>query len=200
MPKPVPVIILSSIGDMSRKKYPGLFSAILIKPAKQSQLLKSIYNELGDRKEAVPAEEKPNNVLDPDFARQYPLDILIAEDNPVNQMLIQRVLTKLGYQTDLAQNGLEALQKASAKLYEVILMDVQMPEMDGFASTKAIRNLKTEQPYIIAMTANALAEDRDICLSNGMDNYISKPMKLDILVAMLKEVYAIKKQHVPLKK
>jgi CheY-like chemotaxis protein len=190
----LPIIMLSSIGDTTRKKYPGLFSAVLVKPVKQNQLLKSIYAELGERKETVtPVMEKPENVLDPEFANNHPLEILIAEDNPVNQMLIQRILVKLGYQTTLAQNGLEALQNVSEKTYDVILMDVQMPEMDGFASTEKIRELAIPQPYIIAMTANALAEDREICLNKGMDNYISKPLKLEALVAILKEAYAIKK-------
>jgi CheY-like chemotaxis protein len=192
MVHPVPVIILSSIGDTSRKKYPGLFSAVLVKPVKQNQLLKSIYAELGDRKETIQIEEKQTNILDTEFAMHYPMDILIAEDNPVNQMLIQRILLKLGYQTILAQNGLEALQQVSEKSYDVILMDVQMPQMDGFEATKHIRQLAIEQPYIIAMTANALAEDREICLGQGMDNYVSKPMKLDVLVNVLKEAYSRK--------
>jgi len=190
----LPIIMLSSIGDTTRKKYPGLFSAVLVKPVKQNQLLKSIYAELGERKEEVqPLSEKPENVLDPEFANNYPLEILIAEDNPVNQMLIQRILVKLGYQTAMAQNGLEALQNVSEKTYDVVLMDVQMPEMDGFASTENIRKLDTPQPYIIAMTANALAEDREICLNKGMDNYISKPLKLEALVTILKEAHSIKK-------
>jgi len=108
-------------------------------------------------------------------------------------MLIQRILVKLGYQTAMAQNGLEALQNVSEKTYDVVLMDVQMPEMDGFASTENIRKLDTPQPYIIAMTANALAEDREICLNKGMDNYISKPLKLEALVTILKEAHSIKK-------
>jgi len=194
MPHPVPVIILSSIGDASRKKHPGLFSAVLVKPVKQNQLLKSIYAQLGDRKETIQMDEKPASILSTDFAAEYPMDILIAEDNPVNQMLIQRILDKLGYKTILAQNGLEALQKVSEKLYDVILMDVQMPEMDGFEATRHIRLLDIEQPYIIAMTANALAEDREICMGQGMDNYISKPMKLDILVNVLQEAYSMKKR------
>jgi signal transduction histidine kinase/CheY-like chemotaxis protein/ligand-binding sensor domain-containing protein len=198
MPNPVPVIILSSIGDTSRKKYQGLFSAVLIKPVKQSQLLKSIYAELGDRKEIVQIEEKKSKVLNVDFAKQYPMNILIAEDNPVNQMLIQRILVKLGYQTNMAQNGLEVLQMLSEKPYHVILMDVQMPEMDGFEATKNIREQDIDQPYIVAMTANALTEDREICLSQGMDNYVSKPMRLDTLVSVLMEAYAIKKGSVML--
>ena len=191
----LPVIMLSSIGDASRKKYPGLFSAVLVKPVKQSQLLKSICAELGERKEAVhQVNEKPENILDPEFANTYPLEILIAEDNMVNQMLIQRILAKLGYKTNTVSNGLEALQKVSEGAYDVVLMDVQMPEMDGFASTENIRKLDNmPQPYIIAMTANALAEDREICLNKGMDNYISKPLKLEALVTILKEAYTIKK-------
>ncbi|MGZ3810455.1 MAG: two-component regulator propeller domain-containing protein [Mucilaginibacter sp.] len=194
MPKPVPVIILSSIGDASRKKYPGLFSAILIKPVKQNQLLKSIYAELSDVKEMVATEEKQNNVLSPEFAAQYPIDILIAEDNPVNQMLIERILVKLGYKAVVTNNGYEALQKIKEKPYDVLLMDIQMPVMDGFEATKNIRQLDISQPFIVAMTANALSEDREICLNQGMDSYISKPMKLDILVSILKEAYHSKKR------
>jgi len=192
---PLPVIILSSIGDTSRKQHPGLFSSVLVKPVKQNQLLKSIYTELGDRKETVTqVEERPDSLLDPEFAAKYPLEILIAEDNLVNQMLINRILSKLGYTTTMAQNGLEALQKVSESgAYEVVLMDVQMPEMDGFVSTENIRKLDMQQPYIVAMTANALAEDRDICLNNGMDNYISKPLRLEVLVSILKEAHSIKK-------
>jgi len=190
----LPIIMLSSIGDTTRKKYPGLFSAVLVKPVKQNQLLKSIYAELGERKETVAqVTEKPENLLDPEFANNYPLEILIAEDNPVNQMLIQRILVKLGYKTTTVQNGLEALHSVSENAYDVVLMDVQMPEMDGFASTGHIRKLDILQPYIVAMTANALAEDREICLSKGMDSYISKPLKLEVLVALLKEAHTIKK-------
>ena len=193
LPNPLPVIILSSIGDTSRKKYQGLFSSVLVKPVKQGQLLKSIYAELGDRKETVHVEEKTESLLDPNFGIKHPLNILVAEDNPVNQILILRILVKLGYQATLAQNGLEALQKVSANSYDVVLMDVQMPEMDGFESTTNIRKLNIEQPFIVAMTANALAEDREICLNHGMDNYISKPIKLDLLVSILREVHTAKK-------
>jgi signal transduction histidine kinase/CheY-like chemotaxis protein/ligand-binding sensor domain-containing protein len=192
LPKPVPVIILSSIGDTSRKKYPGLFSAVLIKPVKQNQLLKSIYTELGERKEVIVVEERPAKILDVNFALQFPVDILVAEDNAVNQMLIQRILLKLGYQVHLVQNGREAVNKISESFYDVVLMDIQMPEMDGFEATKYIRQMDVNQPYIVAMTANALAEDRDICLSQGMDNYISKPLKLELLVEVLKQAHSIK--------
>jgi len=188
-PNPVPVILLSSIGDTSRKKYPGLFSAILIKPVKQNQLLKSIVAELGDRREMVRVDEKQSNILDPGFALQYPMDILVAEDNPINQKLIERILSKLGYDADLTQNGYEVLLKITEKQYDLILMDIQMPEMDGLEATRSIRKLSIRQPFIVAMTANALSEDRDICISQGMDSYISKPMKLEVLISILKEAY-----------
>jgi CheY-like chemotaxis protein len=120
------------------------------------------------------------------------MEILVAEDNPINQKLIERILVKLGYQADITHNGYEALQNVLEKQYDVVLMDIQMPEMDGLEATKNVRNLNIPQPYIIAMTANALTEDRDICISHGMDNYISKPMNLDILVAILKEAWTAK--------
>ena len=193
---PVPVIILSSINDTSRKSYPGLFSAVLTKPVKQYHLLKSICAELGERKESVQQEEKQNNVLDASFAEQYAMDILIAEDNPVNQKLIERILFKLGYKVVLTQHGLEALNAISNTHYDLVLMDIQMPEMDGYEANRNIRKLDIQQPFIIAMTANALSEDRDICLSHGMDNYISKPMKLEALTDILKEAHKAKKGSV----
>jgi CheY-like chemotaxis protein len=193
---PVPVIILSSINDESRKKYPGLFSAILTKPVKQNQLLKAIVTELGERKEIVPQDSAPTSVLDANFGVQYAMDILVAEDNPINQKLIERILVKLGYRALVTNNGREAVEELQRKRYDIVLMDIQMPEMDGYEATRTIRKLEMEQPYIIAMTANALSEDREICLSHGMDNYISKPMKLDTLVALLKEAHGIKKGSV----
>jgi len=192
MTKPLPVILLSSIGDASVKKYPGVFSSVLVKPVKQSQLWKSIYAELGEQKNTVKVEEKQTNLLNPDFAKQFALNILVAEDNFINQKLIERILNKLGYQPDMANNGVEALERFNSKPYDVILMDIQMPEMDGFEATKQIRELAGKQPYIIAMTANALSEDKEICLSSGMDYYISKPMNIESLVANLREIHALK--------
>ncbi len=194
--RPVPVIILSSINDESRKKYPGLFSAILSKPVKQNNLLRSIVAELGERREAVQQEVQQNNVLDASFATRHAMEILIAEDNPVNQKLIERILMKLGYSAKVTNNGAEAVNEIQKHNYDILLMDIQMPEMDGYEATRTIRNMNIGQPYIIAMTANALSEDREICLSHGMDNYISKPMKLDTLVALLREAYGIKKGEV----
>jgi len=120
------------------------------------------------------------------FAEDYPLDILIAEDNFVNQKLIERILTKLGYQTEVASDGIQALNLFDKNKHNVILMDIRMPQMDGFETTRAIRHMEVEQPYIIAMTANAMSNDRDECLQNGMNDYIPKPISLTDVISKLK--------------
>ncbi|WP_183559081.1 hybrid sensor histidine kinase/response regulator [Mucilaginibacter sp. SP1R1] len=185
----MPVIMLSSIGDGSKKKYPGLFSAILTKPVKQNQLGKSIQAELQNLKPAAFIENKSSKLLEDSFATQFPLKILIAEDNLINQKLIDRMLTKLGYNFEMAHNGHEALDKLKLVSFDVIFMDVQMPEMDGFEATRHIRKYAFKQPFIVAMTANAGPDDRELCLSEGMDDYLAKPMKTEALIAALKTAY-----------
>jgi CheY-like chemotaxis protein len=120
-------------------------------------------------------------------ASTHPLRILLAEDNAVNQKVAMHILHRLGYRVDLAANGLEVLEALQRQTYDVILMDVQMPEMDGLAATISIRqNLTTaQQPYIVAMTANAMQGDREQCLNVGMDDYLSKPFKTHDLIAVL---------------
>jgi len=115
------------------------------------------------------------------------LSILLAEDNLVNQMVTQKMLNKLGYRADVAANGIEVLQALERRHYDVVLMDVQMPEMDGLEATQAIRQRwpEGERPSIIAMTASALKGDRDMCLAAGMDDYVSKPVKIEMLRAAL---------------
>ena len=120
------------------------------------------------------------------FAEEYPLNILIAEDNPVNQKLIERILTKLGYQTDMSWDGLQALTLFEKKKYNVILMDIRMPQMDGFETTHVIRQMAIEQPFIIAMTANAMSSDKEECIKGGMDEYIPKPISITDVISKLK--------------
>jgi signal transduction histidine kinase/DNA-binding response OmpR family regulator len=185
----LPIILLSSIGDESKKKYPDLFSEVLNKPVKQQQLCRAIQSSLRPGVVKVPvAATKPAQVLSEEFARKYPLRILIAEDNLVNQKLALRVLDKLGYHNvEVAQNGLETVQKFSSEFYDVILMDVQMPEMDGLEATRRIRAMTGRRPVIIAMTANAMQGDREICLRAGMDDYVTKPVKLEIVVNVIEK-------------
>ena len=104
----------------------------------------------------------------------------------INQKLIERILNKLGYLTDIVENGMQVIEALKTKNYNVILMDVQMPEMGGFEATQQIRQMPIEQPYIIAMTANSMSGDRDKCLKAGMDEYISKPMRLKVITDILK--------------
>ncbi len=134
----------------------------------------------------TPTSPPPKPQFDAEMGKRLPLRILVVEDNVVNQKLTQHLLRRLGYRADLAGNGLEALDAQRRQVYDVILMDVQMPEMDGLEATRQIRMLNLAvQPRIIAMTANAMAEDRQACLDAGMDDYISKPIRPAKLTAAL---------------
>jgi signal transduction histidine kinase/ligand-binding sensor domain-containing protein/CheY-like chemotaxis protein len=189
---PLPIIMLSSIGDESKKKYPGLFSAILTKPIKKRQLSRSIQAVLEDQASTPSVNSRRLKVLSENFSVEFPLNILVAEDNAVNQRLIMQVLKKLGYDAVLTQNGAEALAAISKQFYNLILMDVQMPIMDGLETTRKIRQLDIAQPYIVAMTGNAMSEDKNICLDAGMNDYLAKPLKLESIQAAIRNVYAIK--------
>jgi len=186
----LPIVMLSSIGDETKSKFPGLFSSILVKPVKQHHLCMSIQKAFDQDNTATP-EIAAKSVLSADFAKEHPLRILVAEDNPINQKLIERVLNKLGYEPDMATNGVIVLEKLVEKYYDIILMDIQMPEMDGLETTAQIRLQGGSQPYIVAMTANAMQEDREICMQGGMDDYLSKPMRLEDLVTILEKVQVL---------
>ncbi|WP_428331766.1 two-component regulator propeller domain-containing protein [Mucilaginibacter sp.] len=183
------IILLSSIGDETKKQYPELFAAVLTKPVKQLHLSNVIVTELMHFAPQAHYSEKPAPVLNKDFAINHPLKILIAEDNLINQKMILRVLDKLGYDPELATNGLEVIALLNNQYYDLILMDVQMPEMDGLEATRYIRQHFSRQPIILAMTANAMTEDKEICLRAGMNGYTAKPIKLDTLLTMLTETH-----------
>jgi CheY-like chemotaxis protein len=119
-----------------------------------------------------------------EFVKKFPLNILVAEDDLINQQLALKLLSKLGYEADIASNGNEALEMVSEKNYDIILMDVLMPEMDGFEATKMIRLCLDTQPIIVAVTASAMSGDRDKCLEAGMDDYICKPIIIEELAAL----------------
>lgn len=122
------------------------------------------------------------NGLSDRFALSYPFELLIAEDHVMNQRLIMRIVNKLGYQADLAKNGQEVLDMLKAKNYDLILMDVQMPEVDGIAATKQIREQYGPRPLIMAMTANAMNDDYERCIKAGMDDYVSKPLDIELFI------------------
>ena len=177
----LPIIMLSSIGS-DRMKNLDLFSAILMKPVKQKQLLKSIERQFTPGDTTLHPEEKPATLLTEEFGKKYPLKILVAEDNLINQKLIERVLNKLGYEIKLVDNGKQAVEELTEENYDIVLMDIQMPVMDGLTATQIIREKLSHQPFIVALTANAMPEEREIYLKGGMDEYISKPMKLEKLM------------------
>ena len=190
----IPIILLSSVGDERNKRYAGLFKSILTKPIKQEMLCKLIINELRGKSKPLAEIQAVTQKLSPDFAKDHPLKILVAEDNPVNQKLALKILSKLGFEAALAENGKIAVEMANEVAYDIILMDVQMPEIDGQEATRIIRQSMEIQPIIIAMTANAMKEDKDDCLKAGMDDFLSKPVKLEELVNMLAKWSGISKQ------
>jgi signal transduction histidine kinase/CheY-like chemotaxis protein/ligand-binding sensor domain-containing protein len=183
----VPIILLSSIGNESKKLYPHLFAAVLTKPIKQ-QYFYTVVESILKRDNLLNAEKK-KSVLSEEFASEYPFRILVAEDNLMNQKLIIRVLNKLGYQPDLANNGQESLDMMQQKTYDLILMDMQMPELDGLETTRIIRQQYGSTPIILAMTANALGEDKESCLDAGMNDFMTKPINLELLTKTLKDLY-----------
>jgi signal transduction histidine kinase/DNA-binding response OmpR family regulator len=178
----LPLVLFSSLG---RREAPdGVFAAVLAKPLRQSQLFDTLVTLLGH--EAAPrpaAADKPK--IDAQLAERHPLRILLAEDNVVNQKLALRLLQQMGYRADLASNGIEAIECVERQTYDVVLMDVQMPEMDGLEASRRIVERAADRPRIVAMTANAMAGDRQACLAAGMDDYVTKPIRVEALVEAL---------------
>lgn len=125
-----------------------------------------------------------------ELAARLPLRILLAEDNPVNAKLALLILAKFGYRADVAANGEEAVAAVRQGAYDAVLMDVQMPVLDGCEATRRIRRLPGTRPWMVAMTANALAGDREVCLEAGMDDYLSKPFRADELASALERAAA----------
>ncbi len=189
----IPMVLFSSLGRREAGAEADLFAAYLTKPIKQSHLFDTLAGLFTESKmqEAKSAAERFK--LDPELAARHPLRILLAEDNAVNQKLALRLLEQMGYRADVASNGIEAIESIERQTYDVILMDVQMPEMDGLDATRRIRDLTgfgnlpglRKQPRIIAMTANAMQGDRELCIEAGMDDYIAKPIRVDELVGAL---------------
>jgi CheY-like chemotaxis protein len=179
-----PLILLSSVGQLEPNER-SLFSACLTKPAKPAQLLQVLTEHCG---QAAPVAAMP---VRPPEAVPVPTQterLLLAEDNTVNQKVALMMLQRLGYRADVAANGFEVLEAVQRQSYDIVLMDVQMPEMDGLEATRRIRgriDRTEEQPWIVALTANAMQGDRERCQAAGMDDYISKPIKLEELAAAL---------------
>jgi signal transduction histidine kinase/DNA-binding response OmpR family regulator len=179
-----PVVVLSSAGHRERDA-PGV-AAFLSKPVKPSALRDALVGALGGRVERHAARPAERIVGDAELGTRHPLRVLLAEDNAVNQKLALRLLERMGYRADVAGDGLEAIAALEESTYDVVLMDVQMPELDGLEATRRIRALWPDRTLrIVAMTANAMEGDREVCLAAGMDDYLSKPIRPEELAAAL---------------
>jgi signal transduction histidine kinase/DNA-binding response OmpR family regulator len=178
-----PVILLSSLG---RRETPdeALFAARLTKPIRPSQLYDTLLTVLvGER---MPETQRPRPPAAAGQSERTDLRILVVEDNPLNRQLALLLLGEIGYSADTATNGREALDALDEKTYDVVLMDVQMPEMDGLEATRRIHEtMGSHRPRIVAATANATQEERERALAAGMDGYLSKPIRLEELAAAL---------------
>ncbi|MDQ3706242.1 MAG: response regulator [Chloroflexota bacterium] len=183
-----PIVMLTSLGRREVKEGMSEFAAFLSKPVKPSSLFDTLVSIFSGQELRVrPRQATEESLFDSNLGQARPLRILLAEDNATNQKLALRILERIGYRADVVGNGLEAVEALNRQPYDVVLMDVQMPEMDGLAATRHIRSELPvhRQPHIIAMTANAMQGDREMCLAAGMDDYVSKPIRVEVLVGAL---------------
>jgi len=195
----MPVILLDKSGnhenldhDLKRK-----LSTIIHKPVKKGDLYKELVNKLSYKiKQPQEQEDHQPVKIDPNLAKRFPINILLAEDNVINQKLAVRVLEKMGFKVDTVANGKEAVETLKERPYDLVFMDVQMPEMDGYDATRAILSEPEikQKPIIIAITAAALKEDRDKCLEVGMHDYMSKPINIEKLQDII-EKWAMQLQN-----
>ena len=182
----VPLVLMAPVGYEYHEMPAELFAARVNKPLTPAHLQAACECVLGAQ---APADLKPEPAepkFDVQMAHYHPLRILLAEDNKVNQKLALYLLGRMGYRIDLAGNGVEALEALRRQPYDVVLMDVQMPEMNGLEATRQIRQAALPV-RIVAMTANAMEEDRAECFAAGMDDYLSKPIHIETLMAALKK-------------
>jgi CheY-like chemotaxis protein/HPt (histidine-containing phosphotransfer) domain-containing protein len=189
-----PRLLMTSLGlrsDMPQGER-ELFNLCLSKPVKPAQFQKALLQMLNPASPAVaePSDSLKSNLL---LAERLPLRVLVADDNSINQKVALRLLAQVGYRAEVASNGVEVLQALANKHYDIILMDVQMPEMDGLEASRQVRVIEAEagrflnpgRHVIIAMTANAMKGDREKCLAAGMDDYIPKPVRSEVLYAAI---------------
>ncbi len=180
----VKILLLAAAGNEAYLQEQELFSAVMTKPVRQQVLRDNIYAAIREPSREIKAETGLQENILPATSN---LRILLAEDNLINQKIAVKILGKQGYEPAIASNGKEAVEMWSRGQYNMILMDVQMPEMDGLDATRLIRSRPNDQPVIIAMTANVLQGDRDACIQAGMDDYISKPVNPEELYRQLEK-------------
>jgi two-component system sensor histidine kinase/response regulator len=184
----IPIILLSSVGDEYKKNHHKLFSAVMTKPIKQQLLYKHMLEGLQQQGRYSVDGRQIQPRMPEELSATFPLRILVAEDNVINQQVIQFILQKMGYEPVVVGNGKEAAEASAETGYDIIFMDLQMPEMDGLEATRLIRHSgQIAQPVIIALTANTMEGDEEECLRAGMNDYIGKPVKIDELLNKLRK-------------
>jgi len=187
----LPLVMLTSMGrqEIDTLGWDVDFAAFLNKPIKQSQLYNVLINIFRESTTEVRVQPNRGTFLQsiPVLAEQSPLRILLADDHLVNQKVALQILQRMGYRADVAGNGLEVIEALRRQPYDVVLMDVQMPEMDGLEASRLICQEwgDTDRPIVVAMTANAMQGDREECMAAGMDDYLSKPIEIEELVRVL---------------
>ncbi len=186
--KDLPIVMLTSMAESGEARKQLGIGAHLTKPVRKVALFEAISKVVDRRRNSQPDAPASKSAT---LADECPLEVLVAEDNPVNQRVIKLLLERLGYRPEFVGNGREALETVRQKSFDVILMDVQMPEMDGREASRAIRRLlsDTDRPRIIALTADAAEDDRRKCLEAGMDDYLSKPVRGAEIADALRRAY-----------
>ncbi len=184
----MPLILLSSLAYPAPGKNLKLFADVLSKPARPSALYSSLLLAMGHARVPVRLDRRARHI--PDIAEGNPLDILVVDDNGINLKVADHMLRKFGYRPDSAADGMEAVERAGKKHFDLILMDIQMPRMDGYEAARAIRTISLAQgTAIVAMTADAMRGDREKSLGAGMNDYLSKPIRQEELQRVLASIH-----------
>ena len=188
--KVLPLVLLTSIGvRMDSPEFESIgFASCVTKPIKPAQLSEVLVRVVSGVKQPPSSQTQVFSKLDPQMANRLPLRVLLCDDNAINQKVAVRLLQQMGYRADVSGNGVEALKAFERQTYDLVFMDVQMPEMDGLEATRAIRQRQQQQTefpnfkspiVIVAMTASAMQGDKEKCLASGMDDYLAKPVRLE---------------------
>lgn len=193
----VPTVLMMPLGKACGALGERAFVGTTAKPLKTQSLIRALIGVLAASRD-IPANAPVPLPDAQSLSKEIPLEVLVVEDNPVNQKVALRFLERLGYRAATAGNGLEAISALERQAYDLIFMDLQMPEMDGFEASRKIRHAfsKARQPKIVALTANALQGDRELCLAAGMDDYVTKPVKIQEIAAVIRKHFAPKERPV----
>jgi signal transduction histidine kinase/DNA-binding response OmpR family regulator len=191
----IPIILYSSVMQFSKEDRDRVAAldrcTMLLKPIKPALLRDHLADLVNNAPKAQSAGTAETSEFDASLGERLPMSILLVDDNATNRKLGAKTLARLGYAVDLASDGREAVDAVAAGHYDLVLMDIEMPELDGVsASTEISERLRSNRPYIVALTANAISGDRERYMEAGMDDYLSKPLRLDALVSCLERASA----------